>query len=358
VVAANGATAIAAAEAWWTEVLINEGASYADGLGDVREIIGGSPLLLDNSSYGFPLDRGDGRQPRSIVGWDENRLLLVAIDGRQSGWSVGATLVEAAQLMRYLGATDAINVDGGSSTTFVDHSILTNRPSAGEQLRVAEALVLMPPEGRIGSPPPARPLDPACPAGRVPPDPFADTAGDLHQAAITCMAWWQVTSGVVGGGYGPGQLVRRDQMAAFLARVLYVSGVAFASSAPDAFPDDDGSVHEPFINAMAAMGIVGGQADGTFGPRGFVTRGQMATFLARVLERFQPLTDTTDYFADDSSGTHELAINQITEAQIAGGTADGTYQPGAPVRRDQMATFLARVLSASVSAGKATPPNG
>lgn len=358
VVAATSDAAVAQAEAWWSEVLLADGASYDQGLDDTREIIGGSPLLLDDSAYGFPLDRGDGRQPRSIIGWDATRLLLVAIDGRQSDWSVGATLIESAQLMRFLGATDALNVDGGSSTTFVDHGILTNRPSAGTQLRVAEALVLMPPEGKIGPPPPARSLDPACPPGRVPPSAFTDIGGNLHAGAISCMGWWQVTTGLSASAYGPDRNVRRDQMATFLARLLYVSGVPFPANPPDAFPDDEGSVHEPYIDAMAAMGVISGQADGTYVPRGAVTRGQMATFLARALPRAtgQPLPNTTDYFADDSSHTHELSINQVTEVGVAGGTADGRYEPGDPVRRDQMASFLARSLSAAVAAGRATPP--
>jgi hypothetical protein len=84
----------------------------------------------------------------------------------------------------------------------------------------------------------------------------------------------------------------------------------------------------------------------------------MATFLARALPMITgaPLANTTDYFADDSGHTHELAINQLTEALVAGGGADGRYHPGDPVRRDQMASFLARALSAAVEAGKTQPP--
>jgi hypothetical protein len=358
VVAANGATAIQAAEAWWASVLEFGGATFDSGIGAVRDIIGGSPLLLDDTAYGFPLAKGDGRRPRTIIGWDQDQVLLVAVDGGDTEWSVGVTLVEAAQLMRWLGATDAINVDGGSSTTFVDHGRLTNRPSVGVQINAVEAIVLMPPENQIGAPPPARVLDPACPPDRVPASPFDDTPGDVHEAAIACVAWWEVTAGTGPGTYDPDRSVRRDQMASFLARMLQRSGVQMAATAPDAFPDDDGSLHEVAINTMAAMGVIGGKVDGTFAPSGAVTRGQMATFLARALPLVTGVTlaNTTDYFADDSGHVHELAINQITEALVAGGTADGQYQPGAPVRRDQMASFLARVLSAGVEAGRVQPP--
>ncbi len=358
VMAANGATAIEAADAWWASILDLGSATFTDGMGDVRHIIGGSPLLLDDSAYGFPLAGSDGRHPRTILGWDQSRVLLVAIDGRLSGWSVGATYIESAQLLRWLGATDAINLDGGSSTTFVDHGRLANRPSAGTQLHAAQSIVVLPPENRIAAPPSARSLDPACPPGRVPPSPFADTAGNLHEDAIACVAWWRITSGTAPGTYAPGLTVRRDQMASFLDRMLRRTGVQMQSNPADAFPDDDGSVHEAAINTMAAMGVIGGQRDGTFVPSGAVTRGQMATFLARALPLVTgaPLANTTDYFADDSGHVHELAINQLTEATVAGGTADGGYHPGDAVRRDQMASFLARVLSAGVSAGRTSPP--
>ena len=358
VVAANGPTAIDAADAWWAAALEVGAASYTSGIGDVKAIVGGSPLLLDDSAYGFPIDRGDGRHPRTIIGWDANRLLLVTVDGRQPGWSEGVTYVEAAQLMRWLGATDALNLDGGSSTTFVDHGLVANRPSAGTQLPAVGALVVLPPENRVGAPPPPRSLDPACPPGRVPADPFVDTLGNEHEVAIACMAWWHVTTGAGPGTYAPDRFVRRDQMASFLARMLYVSGVPFPSDPPDAFPDDESSVHEPLVNAMAAIGVIGGQTDGTFRPADPVSRGQMAAFLARAVPMATgtALANTTDYFADDSGTTHELAINQITEALVAGGSADGRYKPGAPVRRDQMASFLARALSAAVEQGSARPP--
>ena len=358
VVAANGPDAVARAEAWWAEALRNGTATFRPGLNGHRAVIGGSPLLLDGSAYGFPTERGDGRQPRTVIGWDETRVWLVTVDGRRAGWSEGLTLVETAQLMRWLGATDALNVDGGGSASFVGFGELRNRPSDGSERPVASALVIMPPENRVGSPPPARSLDAACPPGRVPAEPFGDTTGSVHEGAITCMAWWGVTTGTGDGTYQPLTSVRRDQMAAFLARFLSRSGVALPTGPPDAFPDDDRSIHEAWINALTAMGIIGGHVDGTYRPAGEVTRGQMATFLSRAVPHATgaPLAHTTDFFADDSGDVHEANINAVTEARIAGGTADGRYRAGDPVRRDQMASFLARALSTAVEAGSAAPP--
>ena len=79
-------------------------------------------------------------------------MILVTVDGRQAGYSAGMTLRESAQLMRDLGATQALNLDGGGSTTMVvrrswEHAaryILANKPSDKEGERpVANALAVV-----------------------------------------------------------------------------------------------------------------------------------------------------------------------------------------------------------------------
>lgn len=125
-----------------------------------REAVGGFPILVRDSLELAGLDSagsatfGPVRHPRTIVGVAAggNRLLLVTVDGRQAGYSAGMTLRESAQLMRDLGATEAINLDGGGSTTMVvarDSSgtaryQVVNRPSdpTGER-PVGNALALV-----------------------------------------------------------------------------------------------------------------------------------------------------------------------------------------------------------------------
>jgi exopolysaccharide biosynthesis protein len=60
-------------------------------------------------------------QPRTAVGLDKNsrRLIIVVVDGRQPGYSEGATLVELADLLLEKGAFYAMNMDGGGSSTMV-----------------------------------------------------------------------------------------------------------------------------------------------------------------------------------------------------------------------------------------------
>ena len=123
------------------------------------EALGGRPLLLRDSTVVAKVDTEGGaafataRHPRTAVGIARGgrRLLLVVVDGRRRGYSDGMTLRELADLMRGLGARDAINLDGGGSTTLVyadpDSSgrlRIANRPSdpAGERT-VGNALAIV-----------------------------------------------------------------------------------------------------------------------------------------------------------------------------------------------------------------------
>jgi Phosphodiester glycosidase len=85
----------------------------------VKYAVSGNVRVLD---AGVVTDhRDDARHPRSIVGLDADRktLWLVAVDGRREGWSRGMTYAESGQLMKELGANDALNLDGGGSTQLV-----------------------------------------------------------------------------------------------------------------------------------------------------------------------------------------------------------------------------------------------
>lgn len=116
-------------------------------------------------------------------------------------------------------------------------------------------------------------------------DGFADVpSSNPHERAVDCIVYWQVTTGVRPGVYDPASGVTRGQMASFLARFVENSGGTLPSNPPDAFPDDNGTTHETNINKLAAAKIAGGRADGTYDPDGSVLRSQMATFIVRALE--------------------------------------------------------------------------
>jgi hypothetical protein len=146
-------------------------------------------------------------------------------------------------------------------------------------------------------------------------------------------------------------------MATFLTRVADAIGQPFPAG-PDAFPDDDGNVHEDAIDALAAAGIVLGRADGTVGPDDPVTRDQMASFIVRTLEALlgEELPAGSDAFTDDDGSTHEPSIDKAAAVGIAGGRAPGVYAPLDPTRRDQMTSFLARTLDVLLEQGRGGLP--
>jgi hypothetical protein len=206
----------------------------------------------------------------------------------------------------------------------------------------------------------ARATDDSCPEGEVPPGDFSDVGPtNPHGAAIDCVVWWQVAQGTADSQYGPAGLVSRAQMATFIARAVVAAGGALPSSPPDAFDDDDGTSHETAINQLAAAGIVNGTGPTTYGPGLPVSRAQMATFLTRTYKHLTGLelpAARGDYFVDDAGSPHEDRINRTAEAGIAGGTGPGTFNPSGSVRRDQMASFLARLLDVLVEETPAQPP--
>lgn len=117
--------------------------------------IGGHPVLLRDGERAV-LNVHDPfvtqRHPRTLAGATAaGELLLVAVDGRQPGHSNGLTLYEAQDLLVELGAVEAINLDGGGSTTFVGRCgpdpCVRNRPSNGRERPVVSALALVAPVG-------------------------------------------------------------------------------------------------------------------------------------------------------------------------------------------------------------------
>ena len=202
-----------------------------------------------------------------------------------------------------------------------------------------------------------RPTDDACPDG-VPEDGFADVeTSNTHEAAIDCVVAWGVTSGAGPSTYAPSGLVSRAQMASFIARLLDEAGGTLPEG-DDAFTDDDGNAHEANIDRLAAAGIVSGRGDGTYDPDAPVTRAQMATLLVRAYEYRidDTLVGGADFFWDDDGSTHAAEIDAAATFGFTGGHPDGTYGPEESVRRDQMASFLTRVLDLLVDDGLAAYP--
>ena len=81
-------------------------------------------------------------EPRTALGYNEEKLILIVADGRRPGYSTGLSLYRLASLLIELGATEAINLDGGSSSTFVVDGKVVNRPSGQSERDVLNAVLL------------------------------------------------------------------------------------------------------------------------------------------------------------------------------------------------------------------------
>lgn len=194
----------------------------------------------------------------------------------------------------------------------------------------------------------------ACPEGEVPTAAFADREEipEAHRFNVDCAAWRDIVAGFEDGTYRPVLPVRRDQMATFIAGMLEAAGVDLPQPDQERFVDvPDDSAHDEAVHQLAAAGIVRGGALGldadSYGPGLRVRRDQMASFLVRAAEfaTGEDLASQTQAFEDVSEGNaHFATVNGAAEAGYAQGFGDGTYRPGSDVRRDQMASFVVRVL--------------
>lgn len=81
-------------------------------------------------------------EPRTALGYNADKLFLIVADGRQPQYSTGLTLYELASILKELGATEAINLDGGSSSTFVVNDTVVNKPSGQQERDVLNAVFI------------------------------------------------------------------------------------------------------------------------------------------------------------------------------------------------------------------------
>lgn len=118
---------------------------------NVEHLVSGGPRLLrqgeifiTSQQERFQADIARGRAPRTALGFNEQgELFLLVVDGRQNH-SRGLSLRETAQLLLEKGATEALNFDGGGSSTLVVKGQVRNQPSDGSERPVASALLVVP----------------------------------------------------------------------------------------------------------------------------------------------------------------------------------------------------------------------
>jgi len=117
----------------------------------ISEAVSFSPRIIVNGKGLIPnRSQGWGVAPRTVMGQREDgTILFLLIDGRQPGYSIGATLYDAQEILLEHGAVIAANLDGGSSTVLVtEGGEIVNKPSSssGERYLPTAFLVFEHPE--------------------------------------------------------------------------------------------------------------------------------------------------------------------------------------------------------------------
>lgn len=124
-----------------------------DAFSNSEDIVGGVPQLIKNGKIEITWEQeksnkafAETKHPRTAVAkLKDGKFLMVTVDGRQPEHSVGMNLQELAEFLLEMGAVDAMNLDGGGSTTMFLDGKIVNRPSDKDgERRVSDAILVFP----------------------------------------------------------------------------------------------------------------------------------------------------------------------------------------------------------------------
>ncbi|MEO1021391.1 MAG: phosphodiester glycosidase family protein [Bacteroidota bacterium] len=114
---------------------------FSRGIRDAHSVLGGNVMLVKNGTI---VPHGDQRHPRTVVGVNtrKNKVFFLIVDGR-SKESIGLSLAELARLCHQLNMTDALNLDGGgSSTLWVNNKVMNKPASVTNERPISTAIML------------------------------------------------------------------------------------------------------------------------------------------------------------------------------------------------------------------------
>lgn len=173
------------------------------------------------------------------------------------------------------------------------------------------------------------------------------TAGDTHEAYM---------KGYADGTFRPDRTVTRAEIAAILSRTVKLP----ASAANIAYKDvADGYWAQDAISSVTAMGLMKGYADGTFDGERRITRAELATLAAKLIDAGSadgkdPAGTVSGTGFTDVAGTWaEAAIVKARSAGVIVGYADGSFRPDRPVTRAEAVTIMNKLLGRDASYAQA-----
>lgn len=110
----------------------------------IQHALGTGPMLVRAGKlHDVNARMSEQDHPRAAIGWNERFLFLAVSDGRRKGISEGIRLSEMAEFMVELGCAEAINMDGGQSTTLMLNNEIVNAQTPGGKHEVANGVVIL-----------------------------------------------------------------------------------------------------------------------------------------------------------------------------------------------------------------------
>ena len=189
----------------------------------------------------------------------------------------------------------------------------------------------------------------------APPAPYADrgSIADVHVLSVDCTFELEISRGDMRNGervFMPQQSTTRAQMASFVVQTLEAAGYELPEASDQGFRDIDGNPHEDNINRLAAADIVNGVTENRYAPGRAVPRDQMASF---ILQATSFAYADTEFEALSDPGFVDVLPTNVHRGNIAAayelfglvqGRSQTMYNPNQATTRQQMATFLVRLI--------------
>ena len=205
----------------------------------------------------------------------------------------------------------------------------------------------------------------------IPPSDFGDLPSDPAQIDnINCIAHFEITKGTSTITYSPNDPVTREQMALFLIRLATRVGIAIPPATGFGFSDIGhlGGESRAAINQLARLEITKGTSTTMFSPADPVSRWEMALFIARLMNKMEPVGNEDQAFGYTPGDVVEIAgrevaapftdlgeltietIDAITglyELGVVTAASTAKYEPATDITRATMADFMAAVMDHS-----------
>jgi DNA-binding beta-propeller fold protein YncE len=171
--------------------------------------------------------------------------------------------------------------------------------------------------------------------------------GSVHAAAIERAVELELVKGTSRDTFRPDRSLTRAQVASVLVRALDRLGIDLPSVAGAPTFTDTGAPHEDAIRRLAGAGIVVGRGDGTFDPEAPVRRDQLASLVVRTVEYAtgRELTpEDARPFDDVRGGAHATSVAVAAELGLLRGKGERRFDPFGATRRDQAASAAIRLF--------------